>query len=164
VRSPELKAMRKKLRSRAGRRVYERRKTLVEPVFGVLKQQRGMRQFRTRGPAKVATEFTLAALAYNLTRLFVRRRALESRRTGETGEIEKRNRAHAHDKPVLTHTSSAAVNTFTSVKALAAEVMASSLSAPSATLQPRLILRFASRMHGKLSHATFFKQSSDAKF
>jgi hypothetical protein len=71
VRSPELK-----LRSRAGRRVYERRKTLVEPVFGVLKQQRGMRQFRTRGPAKVATEFTLAALAYNLTRLFVRRRAL----------------------------------------------------------------------------------------
>ncbi len=58
VRSPELK-----LRSRAGRRVYERRKTLVEPVFGVLKQQRGMRQFRTRGPAKVATEFTPAALA-----------------------------------------------------------------------------------------------------
>jgi hypothetical protein len=76
VRSPELKAMGKKLRSRAGRRVYERRKTLVEPVFGVLKQQRGMRQFRTRGPAKVATEFTLAALAYNHTRLFVRRRAL----------------------------------------------------------------------------------------
>ena len=157
--------MRKKLPSRAGRRVYERRKTLVEPVFGVLKQQRGMRQFRTRGPAKVATEFTLAALAYNLTRLFVRRRALESRRTGETGEIEKRNRAHANDKPVLhAHTSSAAVNAFNSVKALAAEVMASSLSAPSATLQPRLILRFASRMNGKLSHATFFKQSSDAKF
>ena len=45
VRSPELKAMRKKLRSRAGQRVYERRKTLVEPVFGVLKQQRGMRNF-----------------------------------------------------------------------------------------------------------------------
>jgi len=76
VRSPELKAMRKKLRSPAGRQVYGRRKALVEPVFGVLKQQRGMRQFRTRGQAKVATEFTLAALAYNLTRLFVRRRAL----------------------------------------------------------------------------------------
>jgi hypothetical protein len=68
VRSPRLKAMRKKLCSWAGRRVYERRKTLVEPVFGVLKQQRWMRLFRTRGPAKVATEFTLAALAYNLTR------------------------------------------------------------------------------------------------
>jgi hypothetical protein len=33
-------------------------------------------QFRTRGPVKVATKFTLAALAYNLTRLFVRRQAL----------------------------------------------------------------------------------------
>jgi hypothetical protein len=43
----------------------------VEPVFGVLKQQRGMRQFRTRG--RVAAEFTLAAMAYNLTRLFTRR-------------------------------------------------------------------------------------------
>jgi transposase len=76
VRSPELKAMRKKLRSPAGRGVYGRRKALVEPVFGVLKQQRGMRQFRTRGQAKVAIEFTLAALAYNLTRLYTRRPGL----------------------------------------------------------------------------------------
>jgi len=74
VRSPELKAMRKKLRSTAGRQVYERRKALVEPVFGVLKQQRGMRQFRTRGQVKVAAEFTLAAIAYNVTRLFARKR------------------------------------------------------------------------------------------
>ncbi len=73
VRSPELKAMRKKLRGAAGRKVYGRRKALVEPVFGVLKQQRGMRQFRTRGQAKVAAEFTLAAIAYNVTRLFARR-------------------------------------------------------------------------------------------
>jgi len=59
-----------------GRRVYARRKALVEPVFGVLKQQRGMRQFRTRGRTQVAAEFTLAAMAYNLTRLFSRRLAL----------------------------------------------------------------------------------------
>jgi transposase len=75
VRSPELKAMRQKLRSPAGRRVYGRRKALVEPVIGVLKQQRGMRQFRTRGRVGVAAEFTLAAIAYNLTRLFTRRLA-----------------------------------------------------------------------------------------
>jgi len=75
VRSPELKAMRKKLRSPAGRRVYGRRKALVEPVFGVLKQQRGMRQFRTCGRERVAIEFTLAATAFNLTRLWARRSA-----------------------------------------------------------------------------------------
>jgi transposase len=61
--------MRQKLRSPAGRMVYGRRKATVEPVLGVLKQQRGMRQFRTRGLAKVAVEFTLAALAYDLTHL-----------------------------------------------------------------------------------------------
>jgi len=76
VRSPELKAMRKKLRSAAGRRVYGRRKALVEPVFGVLKQQRGMRHFRTRGRQRVMAEFTLAAMAYNVTRLFALRPAL----------------------------------------------------------------------------------------
>jgi transposase len=72
VRSPELKMMRQKLRSPAGRRVYDRRKALVEPVFGVLKQQRNLRQFRTRGHSRVIAEFTLAALAYNLTRMFHR--------------------------------------------------------------------------------------------
>ncbi len=67
---PQLLAMRRKLRSPIGRRVYQRRKALVEPAFGVLKQQRGMRQFRTRGLVKVGCEFTLACLAYNLTRLY----------------------------------------------------------------------------------------------
>ena len=61
--------MRQKLRSPAGRAVYGRRKAVVEPVLGVLKQQRGMRQFRTRGQNKVAIEWTLAAVAYNLTHL-----------------------------------------------------------------------------------------------
>jgi hypothetical protein len=40
VRSPALKRMRKKLRSPAGRSVYGHRKTLVELVFGVLKDPR----------------------------------------------------------------------------------------------------------------------------
>lgn len=65
--------MRKKLRSRAGRAVYARRKATVEPVFGVLKQQRGMRQFRTTGLKKVGIEFAWAAVAYNLTRLHAKR-------------------------------------------------------------------------------------------
>jgi hypothetical protein len=61
--------MRAKLRSPAGQAAYARRKAVVEPVFGVLKQQRGMRQFRTRGLQNVNAEFTLATLAYNITRL-----------------------------------------------------------------------------------------------
>jgi len=49
--------------------MYARRKAVVEPVFGVLKQQRGMRQFRTLGLDRVSSEFTLATLAFNITRL-----------------------------------------------------------------------------------------------
>jgi transposase len=62
--------MRRKLRSPAGRAVYQRRKQIVEPVLGILKEQRGMRRFRLRGLAKVAAEFTLAATALNLTRIW----------------------------------------------------------------------------------------------
>jgi hypothetical protein len=60
--------MRHKLRTPEGRRRYRARQGLVEPVFAILKEHRGMRKFQRRGLAKVAVEFTLAALAYNLTR------------------------------------------------------------------------------------------------
>jgi transposase len=70
VRHPAHRRMRQKLRDPAGRAIYQRRKAIVEPVIGVLKEQRGMRQFRRRGLQKVAVEFALAATAFNLTRLW----------------------------------------------------------------------------------------------
>lgn len=73
--APSHRRMRAKLRSPAGQAAYARRKAVVEPVFGVLKQQRGIRQFRTRGLNNVANEFTLATLAYNITRLHALRAA-----------------------------------------------------------------------------------------
>jgi transposase len=68
--TPTQRRMRQKLRSPAGRAIYGKRKGLVEPVLGTLKEQRGMKRFRLRGLAKVSIEFTLATTAYNLTRLF----------------------------------------------------------------------------------------------
>lgn len=70
---PQQRRLRQKLRAPAGRAVYQRRKALVEPVLGTLKEQRGMRRFRLRGLEKVNLEFTLAAISYNLTRLFALR-------------------------------------------------------------------------------------------
>jgi transposase len=75
ARAPAHRRMRAKLRSPDGQAAYARRKAVVEPVFGVLKQQRGMRQFRTRGLKNVNNEFTLATLAYNITRLHALRAA-----------------------------------------------------------------------------------------
>jgi len=68
-RDPRLKRMRERMRSDHGRSLYRRRKALVEPVFGVLKEQRNLRAFRTRSLPNVATEFALAAIAFNLTRM-----------------------------------------------------------------------------------------------
>lgn len=73
--APAHRRMRAKLRSPGGQAAYARRKAVVEPVFGVLKQQRGMRQFRTRGLNNVQSELTLATLAYNITRLYALRTA-----------------------------------------------------------------------------------------
>lgn len=67
---PVHRRMRRKLRDPVGRAIYRQRKAIVEPVNGVLKEQRGMRRFRMRGLGKVAVEWTLAATAYNLTRLW----------------------------------------------------------------------------------------------
>jgi len=66
---PGLKRVRKRLRSPAGRKLYERRKGLIEPVFGTLKEHRGMRNFYRRGLAGANAEFLLMALAFNLTRV-----------------------------------------------------------------------------------------------
>jgi transposase len=66
---PLLHRMRQKMRTPQGRQMYARRKGMVEPIFGVLKEQRGMRAFRMRGLTKVGTEFTLASTAHNITRM-----------------------------------------------------------------------------------------------
>ena len=73
--APVHQRMRQKLDNDTGRATYSIRKASVEPVFGVLKQQRNMRQFRTRSLNRVGNEFTLATIAYNLTRIHTRTRA-----------------------------------------------------------------------------------------
>jgi hypothetical protein len=62
--------MRQKLRSPAGRAAYRQPKAIIEPVFGVLKEQRGMMQSRRCGLEKVAVEMSLAAAACNLMLLW----------------------------------------------------------------------------------------------
>jgi transposase len=67
---PEHCRMRARLRSAKGKIRYRRRQALVEPVIGVLKEQRGMGRVRLRGLSKVGGEITLACTAFNLTRLW----------------------------------------------------------------------------------------------
>ena len=68
-RSRSTGAMRFKLRQPAARRRYARRKTIVEPVFGQLKDARGFTSFSLRGLALATGEYLLACLAHNLGKL-----------------------------------------------------------------------------------------------
>jgi transposase len=62
-------AMRTKL-ARAGRRSrYRLRKSVVEPVFGQIKQARGFRQFMLRGLEKAQGEWSLICTVHNLLKL-----------------------------------------------------------------------------------------------
>ena len=58
-----------RLKTTVGKALYKLRQQTVEPVFGIIKSVLGFRQFRFRGRAKVALEWTRVCLAYNLKRL-----------------------------------------------------------------------------------------------
>lgn len=62
--------MRRKLRTKRGRRCYAMRKELPEPVFGQIKQGRGFRQFSLRGLDKVTGEWQLICTGHNLLKLY----------------------------------------------------------------------------------------------
>ena len=61
--------MRFKLRQGNARRRYARRKVIVEPVFGQLKENRGFTTLSLRGLVLAKAEYLLACLAHNLGKL-----------------------------------------------------------------------------------------------
>jgi transposase len=62
--------MKRKLQTKAGKAVYARRKCVVEPVFGQIKQARGFRQFLLRGKEKIKAEWALVCATHNILRLY----------------------------------------------------------------------------------------------
>ena len=64
-----IEKMRHRLQSKEGKAVYARRKSTVEPVFGIIKHIMGFRQFMLRGVEKAKGEWNLICIAYNLKRL-----------------------------------------------------------------------------------------------
>lgn len=66
-----VEAMQWRLSTQEGRDFYARRKSTVEPVFGIIKHVMGFRQFLLRGLEKVRGEWKLLQCAYNLKRMHV---------------------------------------------------------------------------------------------
>jgi transposase len=60
---------RRMVRRRQGRIHYRRRKAIVEPVFGQMKETQGFRRFLLRGRRKVRGEWFLGCLGHNLRKI-----------------------------------------------------------------------------------------------
>jgi hypothetical protein len=59
-----------KVRTPEGKALYARRKVIVEPVFGQIKEARGFRRFLLRGLEKLRGEWRLVCLTHNLLKLW----------------------------------------------------------------------------------------------
>jgi transposase len=59
-----------KVRSLEGRALYARRKVIVEPVFGQIKEARGFRRFLLRGLDNIRAEWSLVCLTHNLLKIW----------------------------------------------------------------------------------------------
>ena len=62
--------MTRKLRTVKGRATYAKRKGIIEPIFGQLKQVLGFRQFSLRGLASMRGEWRLICTVHNLLKLW----------------------------------------------------------------------------------------------
>jgi chemotaxis protein histidine kinase CheA len=59
-----------KVQTPEGKALYARRKVIVEPVFGQIKEARGFRRFLLRGLQKIRGEWRLVCLTHNLLKLW----------------------------------------------------------------------------------------------
>lgn len=59
-----------KLQTPTGKEAYSKRKETVEPVFGQIKEARGLRRFLLRGLGCVHAEWNLMCTTHNLLKLF----------------------------------------------------------------------------------------------
>ena len=67
----ELRQMRQKLDSEAGKTIYRQRKYTVEPPFGHIKSVMGFTSFMLRSRDKVRGEFKLVAISHNLKKIWL---------------------------------------------------------------------------------------------
>ena len=67
----ERNAMNEKMDTEKGKEIYKLRAITVEPVFGDIKENKGMQGFFTRGIKTVRTEFNLVCTACNLKKIWI---------------------------------------------------------------------------------------------
>ena len=65
--------MKLRLKTKEGKAIYAKRKSTIEPVFGIIKNVMQFRSFLLRGLEAVTGEWTLVVMAFNIKRMFALR-------------------------------------------------------------------------------------------
>jgi len=92
----ERNAMIAKMGTAKAQEIYKLRQQIVEPVFGDIKENKGMIGFLTRGIQSVRTEFSLVCMARNIKRIWDTR----MRKTSPLTQPPRRKR-HPEGKSIL---------------------------------------------------------------
>jgi transposase len=100
------RSMAEALATEYGERLFRKRSVIVEPVFGQIKEARGIRRFRRRGFGACASEWRLICTTHNLLKLW--RSGRYPPRSGPTGERPPRvsqppRRRASHRRPQPPH-------------------------------------------------------------
>ena len=66
-----MEAAQERMKGKDGKEFYAKRKSTIEPTFGIVKNVMGFRQFLLRGLKAVSGEWTIVSIAFNLKRLCV---------------------------------------------------------------------------------------------
>ena len=66
----KLKHIKDRVLTKEGKKIFGMRKCTAEPVFGIIKEAMGFRQFLLRGMENVFREWSLVCTSYNLKRMF----------------------------------------------------------------------------------------------
>lgn len=65
----ERRTLKEKMKTPKAKKIYNKRKETVEPVFGDIRENKGMINFLTRGLKKAKTEFNLVCIGSNIRRM-----------------------------------------------------------------------------------------------
>jgi hypothetical protein len=79
-----------KMSTAEAKEIYKVRRQTVEPVFGDIKENKGMTEFLTRGIKSVRSEFNLLCMARNIKRIWT---ILRDKARGNTTRALSKGRA-----------------------------------------------------------------------
>ena len=75
--------MRARLKTEEGQKIYSKRKTTVEPDFGIIKREMGFRQFLMRGLENIGIEWDLVTISYNISRMYALKKPFACKNVGK---------------------------------------------------------------------------------